>query len=83
MLLSDVRADADDDDQDGTCTTAKSTFDAAIAAALGEVGGDAVGVELEGCDVEVEVLSADELYEVRVAPDGSIASVEKEDDEED
>lgn len=59
------------------------SLDAAIAAAEKEVSGEAVAIEPDDdgeCNREVKVLAGDTLWEVKVAPNGSI--VESEEDDE-
>jgi uncharacterized membrane protein YkoI len=66
-----------------TCSDAVSLA-AAIAAAEAEVEGEAVAIEPDDdghCNREVKVLASDLLWEVKVAPDGSVLEVEEDDDD--
>lgn len=77
-ILSVQAASAPSEDCPGAVS-----LDAAIAAAEKEVGGEAVAIEPDDdgeCNREVKVLASDTLWEVKVAPNGSI--VESEEDDE-
>lgn len=59
-------------------------LDQAIAIAENEVGGSAVSVQPDdddACDREVQVLSGDTLWEVKIAPDGTVKEKEVSDDD--
>jgi len=57
----------------------------AIAVAEGEVGGAAVSIQPDddgACALEVQVLSGDTLWEVKVGANGSVLETEEADDDE-
>jgi uncharacterized membrane protein YkoI len=59
---------------------------AAIASAEAEVGGNAVAIEPDDdgfCNREVKVVAGEVVWEVKVAPDGSVIEVEEDDEAED